>query len=126
MEESDPCSIGPFSRRRPRQAETCRCRPGDGGFDIRDSQREMVQAFAPGVEEPAERPLPGERLHQLDFPLSYLDERHGGAFTGHGRAAPLNEPQGAKRDRHLSIEIPNDDGQMRDARGGSHTTAEGR
>lgn len=126
MYEGDPSAVGPFSRSRPCKTETCRRRPSDSDLDVGYPQCEVVQSLAPALEEPAERPLLGQRLHELDFALSHLNKRHGGAFTGDGGAAPLNEPQSRKRDRRLRVEIPDDDGQMREARGGSHTTAEGR
>ena len=126
MHKGDPCAVGPCSRRRPREAETRRRRTDDGGVDVGHSQSEVVQALAPAVEKPAERPVAGERLHELEFTVSHLHERHGGAFTGDRGTAPLNEAQGGERNHRLRIEVSDDDGQVRDARDGSHTAAEGR
>ena len=126
MDESDPSAVGSLSRGRPRQLETCRRRPRDRDVDVGHSKREVVQALAPAGEEPPNRPLLGERLHELDLPLSHLHKRHSGALTGDGSAVPLNKPKSRERDRRLGVEIPDDEGQMREARGGSHRTADGR
>lgn len=126
VDEGDPRAAGPLPWGRPHQAEACRRRPGDRDLDAGHPQREVVQALAPAAEEPAERAFPAERLNQLNFPLSHLDERHGGALSGHGSTVPFDEAQGGKGDRRLSTEIPNDDGQMRETGSRGHTTADGR
>lgn len=85
-----------------------------------------MDALTPVVEQPRERPSAGTRLDQLEVGRSHGNERHRDVLAGDGGPVPDGEAERGHRDGRLGVQIPDDEREVRERRGGDHTTADGR
>jgi hypothetical protein len=71
MNESDSSAVRTDSGCGPREPQSGVLGRRHGGFNIRDTERDVVDTVPSMIEESRETAASGKRLHQLDFGLPH-------------------------------------------------------
>jgi hypothetical protein len=126
VHEGDFCAVCPRSWRAAGQPQPGPRGPPNRGRDVGHAKGKMMDPLSPLIKKPAQRPPGGEWLDELELGRPHRDERHRRVLPGHRGPVPDGEAEGGGRNGRLSVELPDDDGQVRETRGAGHTTADGR